>query len=355
MSALIDPEAIGVEVSWSFGNGDADAVQIDRAAVRVLLRQLDFAESYLPDIGEDEALKRALRYAPSRRDVAVKEFARPRKDTPRSLGVYVRNAEDGEAGDTWSCEARVRWSDVAGKRYVLALAPEGRHTITHPRAHNIAHDMASLANLAVTHAANIDISLMLCDIGRDLGWINRRRYAGGVYYLPADTDRSEERAERFVRLLHGLQRLTPGDPKHRFDPQAHDLFPSPMTLQSWSASAEQHFRADLEHLQKELQRMVDDGNMRDKTKQARADEADALIAKADGYRLLLGAAVDQLTASLQQVKSQFAVAIGKTAEEAKVAVDQAMAAFEQIDRSPEPAPKPRRRGRHVSADELFSL
>jgi len=305
---MIDPKAVGVETSWSFGYGDAEAVCIDRQSVRDVFEANGvtpkIAASLVPTLDSNAAIKRALRYAPKKKHLAIKELARPNNNAVRVVGIYVRDARQGEAGDGWRMAARVRFDGHA--HAIVCLPPEGAATFGSAEAKSIGEAMAAMANNVMANVMNVDISDALCDLGHARGWITRRRNSGGVYFLPTHTERAKGTAEAFVKILFGLAALTDHLPRRRqFIPQCHDLFPSPMTMSSWSGSAQDNFEADITKLQGELDRMAADGKMRDTTKAERAAQADAIIAKAENYRVFLGAAVDTIGTRLDTIKAAF--------------------------------------------------
>ncbi|MHA1569044.1 MAG: hypothetical protein ACTSXZ_06205 [Alphaproteobacteria bacterium] len=357
---MIDAKAIGIEASWAFGFGDADAVIMSRQLVRDILDNhgIGDTDELIPSFGSDDALKRALRYAPKKKAMTVKEFARPNKGTPRAVGVYIRVGRDGEAGDGWQCAARVRWDGDTST--IVCLPPEGETQYPSTDAWKVAKDMADMANMTMMNVMNVDLSTALTSIGYRFGWISRRRNSGGVYFLPTDTDTGRDNAERFASILRALAAYTDGAPREsQFIPQVHELFPSPMTMQSWQGSAQDAFAADVEKLQKELDRMASDGKMRDTTKQERAAQADEIIAKAKSYRKFLGDSVEAISTQLATIQKAFIDAIGANLDDAAAALDAVDAVAEAtvaapIPIIPEPAPAPRQ-GRHVviSDDDLF--
>jgi len=365
--STLDPKAIGIEASWGFGYGDAQAVILRRQDVRQVLIDngvdWDRATELVPEFGSDDALKRALRYSPKKKHLTIKEFARPNKGTPRAIGIYVRNAgvTGGEAGDGWDCAARVRWD--AASSSIVCLPPEGETKFPHLEAQQIGLHMADMSNNTMLNVMNVDLSMALTDVGYRMGWISRRRNSGGVYFLPADTDEERANAERFASILRGLAGLTDHKQRsHQFIPQVHELFPSPMTMSSWQGSAEDAFAAEVEKLQKDLESMSTGGTMRESTKMARAAQADEIIAKAERYRQFLGDNVEKIAGQLQTIQAAFAKSIARTADEAAAAlagVEEVAAATRPVKAPKRPtAPKvaPRRPARRVvvTDDDLFT-
>ncbi len=380
---LIDPEALGIEVSWSFGHGQSDAVELPRADVRdcFFAAGLD-ANHYVEAIDEDDALRRAARYAKQSKRIVVRPLARPRKDTPRAYGIYARDERDGEAGDGWKCGARVRMSGLNA----VCLPPEGSAT-SDPDCKQVGDEMAARANVVLDNCQNVDISNALCALGYASIWVNRRRNSGGVYLIRSDSDESRERAEKFVKVLKGIAKLSGRHAiggrsarAYQFFPQIQEVYPKPLTMASWGESAREDIEADVRGLIVELGQMSIDGKMRDKTKTARAEEADALIRKAEHLRVFLGSAVEDIAGLLTGIRDGFLKAIGESTAAAKTGIDAVMDSVEQAactncgrrpdvsgvagcpacevgppDPAPQPAVAPARRGRRRLSEEDLSL
>lgn len=326
-STLIDPSAIGVELSWSFGDGDAEAVTIPRDEMRRMLDENGFDPKLVGEFSEDLALRKALHTVKGRsKTIVVQELRRPRKDTPRAFGVYKVIGKEGEAGDDVRMGARVR----CAAKHVVCLPPEGQDHFD-PECEKVGKEMARIANSLLDNVINWGISEILTTIGwSSLGWINRRRNSGGVYFVSTSPT-----AESFVRLLQDIQRCSvrlAADKKrprnYHFIPEVMEVYPKPLTMSMWKESAQAQYEAQTAQLVKDLEKMqgADGDKMRDKTVQARADECDRLIAQAETHRLFLEDAVESVTKALTAVRDGFAKRLADNAQKAK-------AAFEEIDKA----------------------
>lgn len=319
MSPLIDKSAMGVEVSWSFGNGDAEAVDLPRADVLDIFSDHGFDVTNELAMTVDGAIRRAARYVRQDRHLVVRELAKPNKTTPRAYGVYKRIAREGESGDDWECHARVK---VEGQS-VVCLPPEQYSHQLDLEVVKIGEGMATMARKCLDRVMNVDISQALTAAGSAGGWISRRRNAGGVYFIV----RSKQ-AEAFVGVLQALAAETDRLPRwRRFAPQIQEVYPKPLTMASWTESALDAFAADVASLKTQLGQMFTDGTMRDRTIEARAAECDALVAKAERYQLLLAGALPSITESLKQIKEAFTSALVSGIESASREFE----AFEDID------------------------
>jgi hypothetical protein len=206
---------------------------------------------------------------------------------------------------------------------------------------------------------NVDLSMALSTIGADLGWVSRRRNSGGVYLMLSGEDTD---TERFVRVLKGLEALTAELPRwEQFIPQIQEVYPKPLTMDSWAGSTEDAFQGEIDRLVKELGRMQADGNMRDKTIEARADECDAIMAKAERYRSFLSGKVETIAASLSDLRDKFRHGLDE--EVAKIggaladmdATSKAADAKEQAKLKTAPSKPRKRRGRRVIAPAATDL
>lgn len=118
----IDSDAIGVEVSWGFGFGDALAVTLRRYDVAEALVRHGFDPNLVDEMTEDMALRKAQHTVKGRsKEIVIQELRRPNKDTPRAFGVYKVTGKEGESGDDVTMGARVRcgagevvWSAARG-------------------------------------------------------------------------------------------------------------------------------------------------------------------------------------------------------------------------------------------------
>lgn len=357
----IDSQAIGVEVSWSFGYGNAEAVTLPRAKVRELLQECGFDTDLVADYSEDIALRKAQRAVKGRsKTLVIQELRRPNKDTPRAFGVYKVIGKEGERGDDVRMGARVR----CGARQIVCLPPEGETVFTDTECEAVGNEIARIGNSLLDNVVNRDISDMLVAIGwARLGWISRRRNSGGVYFVPTSDD-----AERFIRLLQGLESMShahasprrrPGQDErmYHFIPQVMEVYPKPLTMSMWSSSAKDQYAAQMDKLAADLKAMQADDKMRDKTIQARADECDRLMKLAESHRMFLEGVTDTITTELAKVRDAFKRKLDDNAAKAS-------AAFDAIDASTPPAPRRKRTRKAedaepnldaMSADDLFSV
>jgi hypothetical protein len=321
MSTKIDKDAIGIEVSWSFGDGDAEAVTLPRDLVRNALMHHGFKGELIENPSEDTVLRTALQTVKGRsKEIVVQELRRPRKDTPRAVGVYQVQAKEGESGDNMVCGARVRIE--AGR--IVALPPEGGDVIYACMA--VASDLARMANSLLDNCVNRDISNALVDIGWGSAWITRRRNSGGVYFIPAG-----DRAERFLALLKALEVATSHELRTRqFVPQVMEVYPKPLTMSMWSASARDQYDAQVADLVVELRKMEADGTMRESTVQKRADECDRLMQQAETHRMFLNEHAEIISSELARVKAKFKQRL-EQAQEARGEIDQVFTALDKAD------------------------
>ena len=352
MNTKIDKDAIGIEVSWSFGDGDAEAVTLPREYVRGVLTHHGFDATLIADVDAETALAQAAFVVKGRsRSIVVQEMRRPNKDTPRAFGVYQVQAKD-ESGDDVVCGARVRVD--TGTDRVVCLAPDGGAPIS--ECMSVGLELARISNSLIDNVINRDISTALVGIGWAGGWITRRRNSGGVYFMSAG-----ERSERFIAVLHALEARTESAGRNRaFVPQVMEVYPKPLTMALWSGSAKDQYASDIDALAKDLAKMTADDKMRDSTVQKRADECDRLIAQAETHRLFLQEHVEVITAELARVRDEFRRKLSASVEAAKTAFDAADVLTAPATPKPKravkvaaPAPAPVKRV--LSDEELFNV
>lgn len=326
MAKLIDKKAIGVEISWSFGNGDAEAVTLYRETVRDIFIDSGFGD-LIEDVSPSDALVRASRMAPKVRDISVKEFKRPNKDTPRSYGIYSVTKEIGESGDNFINGARVRIEN----NQVVCVTPEDNSF--DKKCEEIGKKMAVTANKLLNQVINSDISAALLRIGHShLFWISRRQNSGGVYYIPNNAG-----AEMFVKLLHDLRDVTGTYPRYQqFIPQVVEQYEKPLTVETWEGSCQDEFETKIDRLIKDLDKMNKEGKMRESTINKRADECDSIIKQAKQYKLFLKKKVQTISERLIEIQSQFRAGLEEN-------IDAAGKAFEEIaDLTPQVKPRTNR-------------
>ena len=337
MTTLIDPSAIGVELSWSFGNGDAEAVTMPRTTLAELLLKHGFDPKLVEDVSEDLALRKATHTVKGRsKTIVIQELRRPNRDTPRAFGIYRVTGREGESGDNVRMGARVR----CAAQHVVCLPPEGedQHVFRDTDCERVGNELARIANSLIDNVINSGISGILVDIGwHQLGWISRRRNSGGVYFAS-----TSDETERFVALLQDIALRSEEravDKRHpdiyHFIPEVMEVYPKPLTMGMWKHSAQAQYEQQTDQLLKDLHKMQgkDGDKMRETTVQARADECDRLIKLAEGHRLFLEGAVDSITTALTEVRDGFQKRIDVNAGEAT-------AAFSAIEQT---APKRKRK------------
>jgi len=309
----IDKAAIGIEVSWSFGFGDAEAVSLPREAVRGAVVTNGFSGKLIDELSPNTALRKAMILVKGRsQTIVIQELRSPNKDTPMSVGIYQVQPQEGERGDNVVCGARVR---VTGSD-IEALSPEGAAWI--PECETVARELARIANSLFTNVVNRDISAILTAIGWDHSWITRRRNSGGVYFMPAGPS-----AERFVSLLQDLESLTVNSARqYQFVPQIMEVYAKPLTLAMWAHSAKDQYDAQVEELVAQLKKVSADST-RESTLEKRADDCDRLIAQAETHRLFLQGHVEVLAVELRRVQGEFRAKLDAVRGEARKALDEA--------------------------------
>lgn len=337
MSNLIDKGAMGVQVSWSFGDGDAEAVKVPRGEAADAFFAEGFTadangEPLIPELTKDEALKRAVRMTArggGRNKVVVAELLRPNKDTPLAFGVYLPRdpGTASEAGDDIRMGARVRF---VGER-AECLPPEGKAAFEpeFERCRLVGNEMARMTNDLFEYTSNRDISAALLAIGHGMWWISRRRNKGGVYYLQNGVN-----AERFVRLLKRVQRLTEGMARrNQFVPQITEDFSRALTLETWETAARDTFDQHVEQLLKALDEMKSKGVMRERTIAQHAEACAELMRRAEQYKEFLKGNVQKLGERLEGIRAEFLLAIAKGGE-----VEAGMAEIDQVAAIPAAQP-----------------
>ena len=255
-STLIDSSAIGVELSWSFGDGDAEAVTISRDTMRKLLTTHGFDPDLVGEFSEDLALRKALHTVKGRsKTIVVQELRRPNRDTPRAFGIYKVIAKEGEKGDAVIMGARVRCES----QRVVCLPPEGDSCFADAICKKVGDEMARIANSLLDNVINWGISEILTAIGWTcLGWISRRRNSGGVYFASSCSV-----TERFVALLQDIEGVSHvfaegkrGPSNYHFIPEVMEVYPKPLAMSMWKQSATAQYEAQTAQLIKDLEKQV---------------------------------------------------------------------------------------------------
>lgn len=320
MVHAIDKAAVGVEVSWSFGNGAADDVRLSRAAVDQLFREHGFGHCAPECVLEvNDCLRRARGVARNRPWLVTRELARPNKDVAIALAVYVRddNQTVGETGDGWRMVGRVRYSDTHDK--VLAYPPEGIRPDQLPQDSRTlagiaeAKRLAEFAQLLRETAVNSDVSAALVQACHTARCVPRRPGGGGVYLVFAGPA-----CGALVALLEGLEAHTADNlTSHRFRAQVQETYPAPLTSRSWAQSAEDHLQAHVDRLLGDLEELVSAGTMRERTREMRAKEADELVSLAERCEVFLADRTEVLRATLAKVAEAFRCSIEENLAEAE--------------------------------------
>lgn len=358
-TTLIDPDAIGVEVSWSFGDGDAEAVTMPRTTLADLLSKHGFDPGLVPDVSEDLALRKARHTVKGRsKTIVIQELRRPNKDTPRAFGIYKVIGKEGESGDDVKMGARVR----CAAKHVVCLPPEGDDDFE-PSCEKVGQELTRIANSLLDNVINGGISDALVSIGWSLGWLSRRRNSGGVYLVNSSSD-----AERFVALLQDIQVASAWEAQNKrtphnfhFIPEIMEVYPKPLAMGMWKHSAEAQYEQQTAQLLKDLRQMQgsDGDKMRDKTVQARADECDRLMRLAESHRVFLEGAVEGITTELAKLKDGFQKRIAANEVEATEAFEAIDQATPKRTRSKKAKPEVAHRYldepdlSNMSADDLF--
>lgn len=296
----ISADAMGVEVSWSFGAGGATDVVVRRSDMEAILRDMDYDLDHLSEVNEVAALRRAAKLAPSRATLMVKPLARPSDSTPLVMGVYTRDTAGDEArGDDWALGARVR----AEAANVVALPPEGTWDFGTPQIREVATTMATNANMLMAHLYNEEIGAMLVSIGQSLGWFSRRRNSGGVYYITAGPG-----AERFVQLMTEIRSLTATEPANRrFFPEIIEVYPSPASRSTIFDSATAHFETEIARIGAQLCDAIDKGTMREKTFDKRIGTLRQLEQQAADLKYVLDEQSGNIAKRLSRLRAYFNV------------------------------------------------
>lgn len=305
----IDPHAIGVELSWSFGDGGAECVSIERQRMYAILEAAGYDAAVLPVMDVAAVLQRVAIIAPNIRTAKVAILANPDKDTPRAYGIYYRVVGD-ESGDDWLCGARIR-GDLDR---VVCLAPE--HGEYEDGSQAIADTIVRRCNHIIGHLINHDLSRLLAVVGGQMGWITRRRHRGGVYFV-----RNGVPAQQFVDLLMAIADETQAAaPAHRFRPELIEVYASPMSQRTITSSAVCHFEALISEYAAPLIALAESGRVRPVTLDRRLITLNAVIAQCYEYADFLGTYAVPVLHRLQSVRRHYERAIdgGRTAVAADV-------------------------------------
>jgi hypothetical protein len=285
-------EYLGMLVGWDFGSDDAFGAP--RATISDVFEKHGFGGTISASITPGNAIKATLYCAGIKpgRGFLVKPLAKPNKDTPEALGIYVRRDRD-ESGDEWECGARVRWDALAST--VVALPPEGSMTAD-AKCLEIAERFAVKANDLFGNVRVKELSEACIAAGRSLQWAPFR-HKGGVYWIPP------QHAERMAALLDDLE--TCGD-ERGFYPIVQPVFADSddRTVKNLERAAQTVLDEDLAELQVDLDKMMAEG-MRESSVANRVAQCQALVIKAELYRRVLADHVDVVTAKIDGIRAQF--------------------------------------------------
>lgn len=326
------PNFMGVEVNWSFGDGDGVAVQIPREQVRDELVKAGFPRALvMPDEShQTKADLKPITIVAAMRTTARLGFGRvqvdklqaPNPDTPAAFGFKVQEKGEGEKGDRFPMGARVRIDPHTGE--AVALPPEGQTTFTIKVCEQAAKRFAKIANMMVSHATNRDLSQALLDAVCRVDGIGRIRNRGGSYMIPDDSDGN---LDRFVDLLDALRDATANESlAHRFIPDVEPKYSDPLSVAMWQRRAVEDFATDIESLLNDLRTANDPNeNMRTSTIEKRRDDVVSLVARANRMRETLAENLSEITTLLNGLKTDFDAALKAALADANAA-DSALAA-----------------------------
>jgi hypothetical protein len=287
---------LGFEVCWDFGCHDARAIRIDRTALKELFTACGKGK-YVEDLDVETCIKHATKIGRSHLcgGERIADDITPDKGgtkaggrSPFVLGIF-RPTTDGEADAKRELAARVR---VEGE-YAIACPPLGEVDYPDKVSKRHAEFIAKHANSAAHTVYNTELSKILCRVGRDLGWIPRRKNGGGVYFLP------DRRADTVIALLDGLEGLC-----SEFDNNSTELLSLPRVANVWKRRASNHFEEAVEKLKKRLEKLETKGG-NDST--AERASAETVLLKKDlvGYRALLGEKAGELDKLLDGLTKAF--------------------------------------------------
>lgn len=262
---------------------DAERIQIPRADLRAIFDVFGFAEHVIDAMDPKTALSRAAR-KPLPAQIIIEVFAKPNKDTPHALGVYLKRPRDGESGDEIVCGARVR----VERDTVRAMPPE--HGPAIGECLEIAQRIAGDANHLIHFAETTDVSAAVISVitGPMMGIAMRKR--GGFYFIrPSESATWLALCDKLAQYnFFGLSCPMAGDDRSRHMAQ-HNVRGA--------------FESDLAELRKQLSEV--DEKTRDSTIDRRLHECTALVSKAELYEEILGGWLDTLRTDAAKLKTRF--------------------------------------------------
>lgn len=270
-------------VSWNVGNIDTP-----RETARAVFAGID--STLIPDIEPATALSRAVAEVSRPKGLLVRAFARPKGDTTASYGVYMQSA-NGEAGDGWTCGARVRVDTLTG--VVVALAPDGGTADADCLGH--AGAIAVAANHLVTHAETRDVSYALVATAKRLAGVPMRN-RGGFYLLAPSS------GETWAAMESGLRGIG-------VDPIRVELFACPANTTVAASAAAGSLEADIHELVADLQQAAGEAGMRKHALRNRIDACRELAAKAELFRDVLAGKATEIEENLAKLRAGFESAL----------------------------------------------
>jgi hypothetical protein len=271
---------IGDLVSWN-----SERIDVPRLAARELFASVGLGH-LIAEMDPATALSRAMAEVKRPPGILVRPFARPRGDTSASMGIYVQNTREGEAGDDYVCGARCRVD--RGSSLIVALPPDGIAPVEVALGHAVA--MAEHANHLVTHCETKDLSAAMVGTAKALSGVPLRD-RGGFYLLPPAS------CTVWAQLTPGLELL--GAKPIRI--AMHD---APENVAVARAAAHGALESDIAELLKDLDRATSEG-MRQHALSRRVELCHELRAKAELYRGVLAGVADKLTAKVHALELRF--------------------------------------------------
>lgn len=289
-------KVLGAAVSWDFGDGDCDAVQLPRDNVRQAFADNGFDPALIIDPDPAECMRRSRAQFYKKGGHVVREIPKKHKDSPIVFGIYLRDAQEGEGGDKFLPGARMRVNHDTGR--VVCLAPEGGDFIASCK--EVGDRFTERANMLLNNVVNKDVSDALLRCAFQCGAFKERFNKGGTYYLP-----TSDNAKRFIRLLDALAALTQGKPfAEQFHPHVTVQFAEPCTEATWQNSAAYSMEKELQGLMKDLAKIKKDG-MRTSSIEARADQVKGLLDRAKMYASILGDVQKELVKGIKHAEQEY--------------------------------------------------
>lgn len=339
MTNIIDSQAMGADFCWSFGDGDARACTLPREDVRAVFAENGFDPSLIEDMDAAEAIRRAKNVVPKTKHIKIIQMDRPNSDTPRAFGIYQVTPIEGESGDAIVCGARVR---VHSGTSAICLPPADSDEIE--SCMDVGRKMVAIVADLCENVFNRDVSQALLAVGNKMGWLSRRRNKGGCYYL------NRYSAERFAKLLKALERMTGASQRSsQFIPHITEQYNRPLTVESWSGAARDHYAAKVEDLVSNLDKLFVDGKMRDGTIEKNRDACDELLKEAISYKQFMKGQLNPLEDRLKAIKGAFSKALteGNEAIESDLREIEKLVGIGITQKAPKPVAKPVAKARKV--------